>query len=385
MKKIILSLCLCICLTACETVDSLEWPSLQELNPFGDNGEVQEVVIEENRTIAEETPLTPVETDRQPVETVIGQTDQAARTTEMEEMARVMGFAPQAAPGDESAPAAASIEDFDIEQALNDIFLADFASVQVQDKPNLAAALKQSDSPTPSSKPRIMRDPDADDSPAEIADKIREPIQMMQPETVPQPQPQTMPETTADVAQEGDQIAISGCPVIEIMPAARSMTYFEQEMSGDMLARAVMTDIRGGCELTDKGLEIDLDILMKGTITDKGRFEGKRDQEAFMTFPYFVSIITPNGKPMNKKIVATAMRFRPSVNHLDHAEKITQLIPMSNPAQADKYKIVLGYQLSRKQLEYNRAQDLLKPDNKRVAPDLVNQPRISVDPLKESE
>ena len=77
------------------------------------------------------------------------------------------------------------------------------------------------------------------------------------------------------------------------------------------------------------------------------------------------------------------MRFRPSVDRLDHAEKITQTISLTEGQAAENYKIVIGYQLTRKQLEYNRAQTLLRADNKRVAPDLINRPRISRDPLAE--
>ncbi len=79
--------------------------------------------------------------------------------------------------------------------------------------------------------------------------------------------------------------------------------------------------------------------------------------------------------------MATAMRFRPSVDHLDHAEKITQYIPMDNTSNAANYKIIVGYQLTRKQLEYNRAQTMMRADNKRVAPDLIHRPRRSTNPL----
>ena len=175
----------------------------------------------------------------------------------------------------------------------------------------------------------------------------------------------------------------TGCPKIQIMPSARSITYFEKNMAGNVTARAVINEIRGGCEITRNGLEIDLDILMNGRITNKGRFEGQKDKEAFMTFPYFVSVATPQGLPVDKQILATAMRFRPSVNHLNHAEKITQTIPMKDFAQAANYKIVIGYQLNRQQLEYNRAQKMMRANNTRISPDTSPARRVSRNPLKE--
>lgn len=172
-----------------------------------------------------------------------------------------------------------------------------------------------------------------------------------------------------------------GCPMVEIMPSARSITYFENEMSGQMVARAAISEIRGGCEYKNGGMEIDLDILMKGKITKLGRFEGNEDMEAFMTFPYFVAVSTPQGLPVDKQILATAMQFKPMVDDLDHAEKITQFIPLANPREGANYKILVGFQLNRKQMEYNRAVNINRLDNDIVSPDVIDRSRISVNPL----
>lgn len=48
------------------------------------------------------------------------------------------------------------------------------------------------------------------------------------------------------------------------------------------------------------------------------------------------------------------MRFKPEIDDLDHAEKITQTIPLSNLADGPKYTITVGFQLNRAQLDYNR-------------------------------
>lgn len=175
----------------------------------------------------------------------------------------------------------------------------------------------------------------------------------------------------------------AGCPQIQIMPAARSITYFMDNTSDQITARASIDEIRGGCEIVSGGMEIDLDILMKGKITNKGRFEGNVNEEAFMTFPYFVSTFTPQGLPVDKQILATAMRFRPSVDYLDHAEKITQFIPMDNTATAANYTITIGYQLTRKQLDYNRAIAASRPNDQRASPDTIPARRLSVNPLAE--
>lgn len=147
------------------------------------------------------------------------------------------------------------------------------------------------------------------------------------------------------------------CPGVEVLPDTKSITYFddpEGKPTGALVARASLVDIKGGCDYTADGLIVDIDMIMQGKITDKGRYEGRKDLEAFMTFPYFVAIMDPNGKMIDKKIMATAMRFKPEIDDLDHAEKITQTIPLTNLQDGPKYTITVGFQLNRAQLEYNR-------------------------------
>jgi len=145
------------------------------------------------------------------------------------------------------------------------------------------------------------------------------------------------------------------CPGIEVLPDTKSITYFEGDHIGSAItARAQLVDIKGGCDYSKDSVIVDLDMIMKGHITDKGRYDGRKDLEAFMTFPYFVAVMDPDGKLIDKKIMATAMRFQPSIDDLDHAEKITQTIPLKDVSLGSKYTITLGFQLNRQQLDYNR-------------------------------
>lgn len=177
----------------------------------------------------------------------------------------------------------------------------------------------------------------------------------------------------------------SNCPKVEILPTARSVTFFEGDDSRQLIARGVIDDIRGGCVATQGGINVNLDILMTGKIGEQGRFQGDKNLEAFITFPYFIAVSDNNGKPVDKKILATAMRFQPIIDDLKHAEKITQFIPITNMGAVDNYTILVGYQLNRKQLEYNRARNINRTDTQFVAPDLQqrNRSRLSVNPLAE--
>ena len=153
-----------------------------------------------------------------------------------------------------------------------------------------------------------------------------------------------------------------GCPTVQILSDAQSITYFDEDMSQSItpgiIARASLSEVRGGCELTAEGLEVDLDMLMSGMISTKGRFQGRDDLEAFMTFPYFVAVFDEAGRPYSKQILATAMRFEPLEERTEHAEKITQTIPIANQSNMNQFTITVGFQLNRRQLAYNKAQGL---------------------------
>lgn len=170
----------------------------------------------------------------------------------------------------------------------------------------------------------------------------------------------TAPSAIASAAKSANPAPANApkeCPAVEVLPDTKSITYFddpEGKPSGTMVARASLVDIKGGCDYTKDGVVVDVDMIMQGRISDKGRYEGRKDLEAFMTFPYFVAVMDPAGKMIDKKIMATAMRFKPQVDDLDHAEKITQTIPMDDITKGPQYTITLGFQLNRAQLEYNR-------------------------------
>jgi hypothetical protein len=357
-------------------------PSWSSLNPFGN--EEQEVTKVD---MSSPEPSTQIVAAQSPV------VQPTISTTEMDEMQRVMGSVPTF--NDRV------YEETIVEENVVELTPADLPLTEAEVS-KINADIKQSmaETPTPDTKPdraeKIAIVEDAIKETVETtADKMIEVADTPPTAPMPEPTPQviapviaqaTSPQMTDEQAMFNESdlklSSASGCPAVKIMPAGRSITYFENELSGSVVARAVINEIKGGCEVVNGGLEVDLDILMNGKITDKGRFEGRKDMEAFMTFPYFVAVTTPQGLPVDKKIMATAMRFKPVINDLNHAEKITQFIPMNNTAEAANYTITVGFQLNRKQLEYNRARNINRVNNMRIAPDLQRNPsRLSLDPL----
>lgn len=180
----------------------------------------------------------------------------------------------------------------------------------------------------------------------------------------------------------------TGCPNVQILSDAQSITYFDETTTAspnraNIIARASLKEVRGGCEITAKGLEVDLDMLMSGMIGPKGRFEGRNDIEAFMTFPYFIAVFDETGRPYSKQILATAMRFDAMQDRTEHAEKITQAIPVATKDNMSDFTITIGFQLNRSQLAYNKAQGLDGiRDTKPATPDVTTDKSVNVDAPK---
>jgi hypothetical protein len=392
MKNIFFATILSLMLASCDTIGDIsmpsmpEMPSMSSLNPFGDSESSQkEAKIDKKTTnpqaVANSSAL---ETELAEMELLTGVRPSVSERKEVEMPAAPVAEVTAAAVEAPQPPVAEKIAEPVQKQAP--------APTQPEMKPVEMAKIEK---PATEAKQKLddlnhIPSAPAPEKVAEITqDKIQQEMVVTEKPVVEPQVPDVTPITETPIApqtipQDNGTTTLAtakGCPHIEIMPAARSMTLFENEMSGEMTARASISEIRGGCEVVSGGMEIDLDIIMRGTITNKGRFEGKQNEEAFMTFPYFISVSTPQGLPVDKKIMATAMRFQPSVDFLDHAEKITQFVPIDNIGEAQNYKITVGYQLTRKQLEYNRAQASARPDNKRVSPDTIPARRLSVNPL----
>ena len=309
MKKILLITTACLTLNACETVDTISWPTMPSLDLFSDT-----------------QPVENISTQNTPAPTL----NRATIDTELSEMEKLTGYAPRF-DNTASKSKIVDVADAPVKEVIEEaIKPAEKATVTQPIEITKAITTEPIIKPTVPKQPKpqtivkdIKEDTQSTTTKTEkeiaktVAEKI-EPIQeVIQPKKmtkivepvmkaveVVQPKIQTPTQTIETPMFTEADLKLSsatGCPQIEIMPSARSMTYFENELSGNLLARAVINEIRGGCEITSNGMELDIDILMNGRITNKGRFEGNKDQEAFMTFPYFVSVLTPQGLPVDKK------------------------------------------------------------------------------------
>lgn len=164
---------------------------------------------------------------------------------------------------------------------------------------------------------------------------------------------------TAAPGPEGAAKTVT-CPSVKVMDELRTMVEFQDPAKPSdktRLARAVMKNVQARCSVGDK-LSVELDIMVETTLGPKARVK-KTDKPNF-AFPYFVAVISPEGRVVAKEIFAASLSFENGENDMSRTETITQHIPLAEDGSVPAYSILVGFQLSEEQLAFNRTQPILQ-------------------------
>jgi hypothetical protein len=153
----------------------------------------------------------------------------------------------------------------------------------------------------------------------------------------------------ANVAQygAGDPIA---CPTVSIVRDAAEVVQFRPGPGRDLtdvVARGAIADFSGTCDYSDDGAIVDLDLVI---IAERGPAAGGDQAQ----FEYFVAVADPNRTVLAKEQFRTGVTFEEGRDRGIAAEELEQIIPMSRTGLGQDYQILVGFQLTPEQLEFNR-------------------------------
>jgi len=141
------------------------------------------------------------------------------------------------------------------------------------------------------------------------------------------------------------------CPRVAILDDAASVTIFNTPDAVDLtdvIARATLSNIRGGCEYFDDEVDIAFDVTLSAE-------RGPALTSNQTSFEYFVTILDPEGLVVTKEIFRTPVVFPEGVFRAGALESLEQTIPLATEgADARGFSILLGFQLTRDQVDYNR-------------------------------
>lgn len=144
------------------------------------------------------------------------------------------------------------------------------------------------------------------------------------------------------------------CPETGFLSAAQMATY---TMAGETAAKkpdeqiveakAALVDYRGDCAFARGKTTVDLAVTLAA---EKGPGAGEAQT---LNFEWFAALTDASGNIAQKQIFSTAVAFDEQ-GHGQTDEEIQFIIPAATAEDAAGYKIILGLQLSKEQIDFNR-------------------------------
>jgi hypothetical protein len=152
----------------------------------------------------------------------------------------------------------------------------------------------------------------------------------------------------------------ANCPVANVLADAATLTKFKANLAGDPsgeLFTIQITGVKSGCSFDkDEGTtDASLDIAFRATRPPSGEVGN-------FTAPYFVSAVENGTIVISKKIIGTAFTFQPGEASIDFSENVPSVVTkFADGTKPYDYGLLVGFQLTREQLEYNNKVGRLAP------------------------
>jgi len=135
------------------------------------------------------------------------------------------------------------------------------------------------------------------------------------------------------------------CPQTAFVRSLERMNDYGGESPDEkvLVAAAKMKSVEGNCKYSDEG--VDVDFTLNFVAEKSPRLGGNQ-----IGFPFFVSIVTPEGKIISKELMTAEFKFG-SDKKAELNEDLHVFIPMSKDADGTNYQVLMGFQLTEEQIK----------------------------------
>lgn len=157
------------------------------------------------------------------------------------------------------------------------------------------------------------------------------------------------------VQGKSESLLASPCPQVELVDDLSSISDFSNSkdmVHKNLISRVDLSSAESTCKLSANSAIIDLKLLFNGMLGPKGK--QKDSDKPFFSYPYFVAVTAPGGKIIGKEVFAASLAFSAHEDKHVYYENLRQIIPITDKNAANRYKILIGFQVSPEQLAYNR-------------------------------
>ncbi len=148
----------------------------------------------------------------------------------------------------------------------------------------------------------------------------------------------------------GAKVAQYPCPQAGILKDAQRLTKFLPGPGRDLtdvVFEVRLANVRTKCTYGKSGVKIDM-------LVDIAIERGPADKSRKAVFAYFVAIANPAGNILARERFTALIPFVPNVSRAVAAEELEQTIPLPRGRSAENYRIIVGLQVTRAELEFNR-------------------------------
>ncbi|MFA7275305.1 MAG: hypothetical protein WC043_00720 [Pseudobdellovibrionaceae bacterium] len=154
----------------------------------------------------------------------------------------------------------------------------------------------------------------------------------------------------------------SECPVVRVQGDLSQIHQFETSDPANpkaLIASARIDGVSAQCSIAPTSTTLDITLDFSGQLGPVGLKD--MNGQANYTYPYFISVITPSGQILSKDVFALAMMYDKGVARMVKQDKLRQTIPLMERQSASGFQVVVGFQLTEEELDYNRSQQKVAP------------------------
>jgi len=151
---------------------------------------------------------------------------------------------------------------------------------------------------------------------------------------------------------QSDRLIGGDCPGIEIVDDLAEYALFVPNLDAtnqNLIAQASMTESQSSCEYKQRSVTIDLKLAFHSQLGPRASLNN-----AEFSYPYFVAVTDNGGKILAKEIFTIPISHNDGSTAKKQIETLRQIIPTDSRLEGSRYKVMVGFQLSENQLNYNR-------------------------------
>ena len=144
------------------------------------------------------------------------------------------------------------------------------------------------------------------------------------------------------------------CPRVSVLGDAAKLVLFRPGPGRDLIDiefEGEITPLGGGCNYVDRNRVIEMRLELR-----IAALRGPAAVGPTVEFPYFVAIVGPDQTILVKQVFRSPIAFEKNRRRAGALEQTDQTIPMQAGQTGSDFEVLIGFQLTAAQLDYNRQQ-----------------------------